>query len=199
MLLSFFTPLVTSIRTSSAQFGEIITGYYSPCRYGTEGTVTTWHGQNRDGQPPYDPTRRTYDFRCQDKTIHAPHEGVVWGVTPRFGGVILIDDRANEVCMVFLGMHGFGVEPNQTVRTGTYLGFYGHAFHLSAVDGYCADANWYDVAARERERPVIWEEFGEVLRPDIQKTEPVLFISQNPGGGPAFYLSILDNVGFEMK
>lgn len=183
----------------AAQIDPAITDYYSPCLNGTEGTVTTWHSVNQDGKPPYDPTRRTYDFRCPDKQIYAPHSGTVWGVTPRFGGVILIEDDQNNTCMVFLGMHGFEVEPGQSVRAGTHLGFYGHAFHLSTIDGDCADTNWYDTAARDRERPVAWIEFGAVLAPDIPKTEPVHFSSENPAGTPEFYLHILTKMGFDLK
>ena len=189
-------PLRQSTQIASAQIEPIITDYYSPCANGLESYVTTWHGVNQDGRPPYDPTRRTYDFRCPDKQIYAPHAGVVWGVTPRFGGVILIDDEQNDACMVFLGMHGFDVDPGDQVRTGTLLGFYGHAFHLSAIDGDCIDTNWYDTLARDRERPVEWIEFGEVIAPDIPKSDPVYFTSQNPAGTPAFYLSILEKVGF---
>jgi hypothetical protein len=176
-----------SSQTVSAEVGPVIEDYISPCRFNTEGYVTTWHGMNQDGQPPYDPDRRTYDFRCVEKLIYAPHDGVVWGITPRFGGLILIDDRENDACIVFLGMHGFNVEPNEAVRTGHLLGFYGHAFHLTAVDGFCADVNWYDTAARDRERPVAWAEFGEVIAPDIPKSNPVYFTSMNPGGSIEYY------------
>ena len=192
----YTVPLADSTPIVFAQAAPIITDYYSPCANSLEGYVTTWHSANQNGQPPYDPTRRTYDFRCPDKQIYAPHDGVVWGVTPRFGGVILIEDDLNDVCSVFLGMHGFGVEPGDVVRTGSYLGFYGHAFHLSAVDGDCVDTNWYDTAARDRERPVAWQEFGEVLDPDIPKTEPVYFTSQNPAGTTDFYLQVLGKAGF---
>lgn len=164
------------------QANPTINDYYSPCRGGSQAYVTTWHGINQDGRPPYDPTRRTYDFRCADKMIYAPHNGIVWGVTPRFGGLILVDDLTNEACMIFLGMHGIDVEPNQIIKTGDLLGFYGHAFHLTAVDGHCFDVNWYDASARDRERPVAWLEFGEVIQPDIPKTDPLYFSSQNPGG-----------------
>ena len=188
--------VVQTTQTASAQTEPTITDYYSPCANGLESYVTTWHGVNQDGKPPYDPTRRTYDFRCPDKQIYAPHDGIVWGVTPRFGGVILIEDDLNEVCIVFLGMHGFEVEPRDTVRAGTHLGFYGHAFHLSVIDGDCFATNWYDTAARDREHPVAWLEFGEVLDPDIPKTEPVYFTSQNPTGTIEFYLGLFEQAGF---
>ncbi|MCI0714150.1 MAG: M23 family metallopeptidase [Chloroflexi bacterium] len=182
----------------AAEVEPVIGDYISPCRFNTEGYVTTWHGMNQDGQPPYDPDRRTYDFRCVDKLIYAPHGGVVWGVTPRFGGVILIDDHSNNACIVFLGMHGFNVEPNEEVRTGHLLGFYGHAFHLTAVDGYCADANWYDTAARDRERPVAWAEFGEVIAPDIPKSDPIYFTSMNPGGSLKYFAQELTRLDLDL-
>lgn len=172
---------------SEAAVGPTIEGYYSPCRYGTESHVTTWHGLNQDGQPPYNPERRTYDFRCQDKAIYSVMEGVVWGVTPRFGGVILVQDYVQNDCVVYLGMHTAYVEPNQAVTVGTPIGIYGHAFHFTAVDGSCPDVNWYDTEARERERPVAWLEFGEVIRQDITKTEPLYFTSMNPGGSAIWY------------
>ncbi len=192
-------PLWDSTPSVSAQVDPAITDYYSPCAHGIEGYVTTLHGVNQDGKPPYDLTRRTHDFRCPDKQIYAPHAGVIWGVTPRFGGVILLEDDLNDACIVFLGMHGFGVEPGDEVRAGSYIGFYGHAFHLTAVDGDCIDTNWYDTTARTRERPVAWLEFGEVLDPDIPKTEPVYFTSQNPGRSAEFYLGILEKAGFELS
>lgn len=159
-----------------------ITDYYSPCKGGTAGNVSTWHGKNRDGRPPYDPNRRTYDFRCVDTEIYAVYSGKVYGVTPRFGGVILIQDDVHGVCMVYLGMNSQAVEPNQWVETGTYLGTY-RLFHFTAVRGNCADANWYDVAARERERPVAFREFGEVIAPDIRRPKVVEFVSLNPAQG----------------
>ncbi len=168
-----------SAPTAQAAVEPVITNYYTPCRSGTDGTVSTWHGKNRDGKPPYDPNRRTYDFRCVDTEIYTPAAGVVYGVTLRFGGVVLIDDAENGVCMVFLGMNSIALEPKQVVKTGTYVGTY-RLFHFTAVDGNCARANWYDVPARERERPINFIEFGEVIAPDIRRTDPYTFTSQNP-------------------
>ncbi len=168
-----------SAPTAQAAVGSVIINYYTPCRSATDGTVSTWHGKNRDGKPPYDPNRRTYDFRCVDTEIYTPAAGVVYGVTPRFGGVVLIDDAENNACMVFLGMNSIALEPKQVVQTGTYVGTY-RLFHFTAVDGNCARANWYDVAARDRERPINFIEFGEVIAPDIRRTDPHTFTSQNP-------------------
>lgn len=167
---------------TQAVTGETITNYYSPCGNGLQGFVSTWHSANQDGTPPLDPERRTFDFRCPDKKIYAPHGGIVQAVTPRFGGVILIWDQVNQACMVFLGMHEIAVELNQAVDVGAYLGRYGHAFHLSALDINCEQANFYDHHARAYERPVVWMDIGYEMAADITRHDPVYFISLNPGG-----------------
>lgn len=164
---------------SRAAVDPVILDYYSPCAGRTLGKVSTWHGKNRDGRPPYDPNRRTYDFRCVDETVYAPHVGEVWGVTPKYGGVVLIQDFDNKACMIFLGMRTILVTPRQIVDIGTVIGTY-RIFHFTAVDGTCADANWYDVAARERERPIQFLEFGEVIAPDIRRPTQLEFTSLNP-------------------
>jgi hypothetical protein len=171
-------------QAAKAAVGATITNYYSVCKNGVLGNVSTWHGKNRDGRPPYDPARRTYDFRCPDEEIYSPTAGVVYGVTPKYGGVILVEDSVNGVCLVFLGMKTIAVAPQQEILTGTYMGTY-RLFHLSAVDGNCVDANWYDIPARQRERPVQFIEFAEVIAPDIRRAGPYYFFSQNPSLTPA--------------
>lgn len=178
-LLGVGGSLLGRLMPARAAVEPVITTYTSPCKGGTEGNVSTWHGKNRDGKPPYDPNRRTYDFRCVDSQIYTPAAGTVYGVTPKYGGVVLIDDPVNKACMVFLGMKTIALNPKQEVKAGTFVGTY-RLFHFSAVDGTCAAANYYDIPSRERERPVQFAEFGEVIPPDIRRPKVLTFTSQNP-------------------
>lgn len=167
------------VNRAGAAVGATIENYYSVCKGGVDGKVSTWHGKNRDGKPPYDPDRRTYDFRCPEEEIYTPAAGKVYGTTPKYGGVVLIEDSVNQVCMVFLGMKTIALEPGQEVEAGEFVGMY-RIFHFTAVDGNCKQANWYDVAARGRERPIKFIEFGEVIAPDIRRPNFYEFRSQNP-------------------
>jgi hypothetical protein len=174
--------LPAAIRPAEAHGDEpTISDYYTPCQNGSEGRVSTFHGVHRDGQPPMDHSRRTYDFRCYQDKLYAPHAGRVYATTPKYGGLILIDDDQNKACMIFLGIKSFAVEKDQQVNAGTFLGIHGR-FHLAAIDGKCNQAGLYDVEARTRERPVAWIEIGKVLPHDIRRPDTFTFVSQNPGG-----------------
>src|ERR1041385_5348300 len=70
-----------------------ITNYYAPCAHDTAATLSTFHGVNRDGKAPLDRSRRTYDFHCLKKEIYSPTNATVWGYTPKYGGVPLIDRK----------------------------------------------------------------------------------------------------------
>lgn len=157
-----------------------ITGYYSPCRGGTSAAIFSWHGVNQDGVPPVDLDRRSVDFLCVEKAVYAPYEGVVYGTTGRWGGLILIDDAEHDGCIVFLGMLTFEVGRGQVVEQGDPLGTYNYHVHIAVTDGTCEDANWYDWNARDLERPVLWTEMGEVVPSDILERDAWPFISENP-------------------
>jgi hypothetical protein len=157
-----------------------IIGYYSPCRGGTDASIFSWHGVNQDGLPPVDLDRRSVDFLCVDKEVYAPYEGVVYGITSRWGGLILIDDIEHDGCIVFLGMLTFEVERGQAIHMGDLLGTYNFHVHIAVTDGTCEQANWYDWNARDLERPVLWTELGEVVPSDIVQRDAWPFISENP-------------------
>src|SRR5689334_13955025 len=59
-------------RTAADGSLPTITNYYSPCANNTAGTVSTFHGVNRDGKPPLDHSRRTYDFHCAKQQLYSP-------------------------------------------------------------------------------------------------------------------------------
>ncbi|MEO0562168.1 MAG: hypothetical protein AAF125_08640 [Chloroflexota bacterium] len=165
-------------------FDAYVDSYYSPCRGGTEAVIFSWHGVNRDDQPPFDPDRQAIHFYCQDRDLYAPTDAVVWGTTMRFGGLIFLEDRDNNACAIFLGMEFIdeALEQNTVVSTGDYLGKYLHKVHVAVIEGGCVDANWYDPAARELEVPVAYVEMGAVLRNDLRESAAVPFISENPSG-----------------
>jgi hypothetical protein len=157
-----------------------ITGYYSPCRGGTAASIFSWHGINQDGLPPVDLDRRSVDFLCVDKAVYTPYEGVVYGTTGRWGGLILIDDAEHDGCIVFLGMLTFEVGGGQAVKMGDLLGTYNYHVHIAVTDGTCENANWYDWDARDLERPVLYTELGEVVPSDILQQDAWSFVSKNP-------------------
>jgi hypothetical protein len=173
--------LPAAAQPARADDEAVINDYYTPCQNGTQGSVSTFHGVHRDGKPPLDHTRRTYDFRCFKDRLYAPHAGRVYVTTPKYGGLILIDDSVNKVCIVFLGIKSYTVKAGEAVEVGTYLGIHGR-FHLAAVGGKCSQAGLYDVAARTREHPIAWIEIGKVLPHDIRRPDTVSFMSRNPGG-----------------
>lgn len=178
----FFIALQGIAVTSADGSLPTITNYYAPCANNTVGTISTFHGVNRDGKPPLDRSRRTYDFHCVKQEIYSPTEATVWGYTPKYGGVLLMQDTTNKVCVVMLGMSTFTVTLKQNVKTGDYLGTYGRLVHIAAVDGNCANVGFYNVEARTREHPIAWKEFGKVLAVDITKEQAITFVSLNPGG-----------------
>lgn len=161
---------------------DAIRDYYSLCRGGTHGHVSNWYGINQDGRPPVDLTRRALDFHCEGKEVYAPHEGVVWGTTYRFGGLILITDEQNEVCLVLMGMEEIEVRAGDEVQAGDYMGVYRWHGHLAALDTECENANWYDFDSRDLERPIALIEFGEVLPAGIPEDDGTPFMSRNPSG-----------------
>jgi hypothetical protein len=157
-----------------------ILGYYSPCLGGTDAEIFSWHGINQDGLPPVDLDRRSVDFLCVDKEVYAPYQGVVYGTTPRWGGLILIDDAEHGGCIVLLGMLTFEVEDGQSIVMGDFLGTYNFHVHIAVTDGSCEQANWYDWDARDLERPVLWTEVGEAVPSDILQRDAWPFVSENP-------------------
>lgn len=157
-----------------------ITGYYSPCRGETPAKIFSWHGVSQDGLPPVDLDRRSVDFLCEDKMVYAPSDGIVYGTTGRWGGLILIDDVEHDGCIVFLGMLTFEVAGGQEVHMGDPLGIYNFHVHIAVTDGTCEQANWYDWDARDLERPVLWTELGTVVPSDILERDAWPFVSQNP-------------------
>lgn len=181
IVLCFLVPSV------QADNDEPITNYYTPCAPGVESKVATFHGVNRDGKPPLDPNRRAYDFTCGgDSNVYSPTDGIVYLSTPRYGGLLMIDDAYNEVCLVVLHMISFEVTAGDVIETGTLLGQHkGYDLHFTAVRGICAEAGLYDVDARTRERPIAWIEFGYELPYDILTKDSVPFISENPADGAA--------------
>lgn len=158
-----------------------ITNYHTPCANNTGGTVSTFHGINRDGKPPLDRSRRTYDFHCAKQQLYSPTDATVWGYTPKYGGVLLMQDNVNKSCLIILGMNSFTVSLRQHIKTGDYLGTYGRVAHVTSSDGHCADAGFYDVEARTREHPIAWMEFGKVLPVDVTRQAAIKFVSLNPG------------------
>lgn len=181
LILAFF--LVVSIYPVQAQGPKDyppITGYYSPCRGETSASIFSWHGVNQDGKPPVDLDRRSVDFLCVDKEVYAPYDGVVYGTTGRWGGLILIDDVEHDGCIVFLGMLTFDVAGGQAIKMGDRLGTYNYHVHIAVTDGTCEQAKWYDWDARDLERPVLWAELGEVVPSDILERDAWPFISENP-------------------
>lgn len=181
-LMLILIALMTSI-TAAQNYDDdtdAIHDYYSLCQGGTEGHVSNWYGINQDGRPPVDLTRRSLDFFCVGHEVYAPHDGVVWGTTSRFGGLILITDAENDVCMVLMGMEEIEVGAGDTVQAGDYMGVYRWHGHLAALDTECENANWYDFDARDLERPINLIEFDEVLPAGIPEHEGEHFMSQNP-------------------
>jgi hypothetical protein len=167
---------------------EPITGYYLPCAHGTTGTIATYHGINQDGQPPWDPNRRAFDVSCMDSHgVFSPTAGQVYFVTPQYGGVLMIEDKPNDACLVILHLETFAVQTAQVIEAGTYLGDWrGFDLHVVAVDGECMlmRDGLYGMEPRQRERPVIFNEIGELLPFDIPMNMAVAFVSDNPGGEP---------------
>ncbi|GAB4334992.1 MAG: hypothetical protein Kow00117_18280 [Phototrophicales bacterium] len=162
---------------------DAIRDYYSLCRGGTQGYVSNWYGVNQDGHPPVDLTRRSLDFHCEGKEVYAPHHGIVWGTTYRFGGLILITDAQNDVCLVLMGMEEIEVKPGDVVQAGDYMGVYRWHGHLAALDTTCTNANWYDFDSRDLERPIALVEFRQVLPAGIAEAQGEPFISRNPSNG----------------
>ncbi len=182
-LVLVMVTLVTSTSAVKAQESKDyppIEGYYSPCRGGTDAAIFSWHGINQDGQPPVDLDRRSVDFFCVDKAVYAPYDGIVYGTTGRWGGLILVDDAEHDGCIVFLGMLTFEVAGGQAIKMGDPLGTYNYHVHIAVTDGTCEQANWYDWNARDLERPVLWTELGEVVPSDILQEDAWPFVSANP-------------------
>jgi hypothetical protein len=160
-----------------------ITGYYSPCQGGTEAVIFSWHGVNQDGLPPVDLDRRSVDFLCVEKQVYAPYGGTVYGTTPRWGGLILIDDAEHDACINLLGMVTIDVADGDVLEAGDFLGLYNYHIHIAVTDGTCAASNWYNWDARSLERPVRYTELGRVVPSDILEPDAWPFVSQNPTGG----------------
>lgn len=187
LLVLFFMVVMLPCVEAGRDKREPVTNYYTPCAPGVKSSVSTFHGVNRDGQPPLDPNRRAYDFTCGgDKNAYSPTEGTIYVATPRYGGLLMIDDALNDVCLVVLHLETFEVTGGDVVEVGMILGQHkGYDLHFVAVNGRCENAGLYDVDARTRERPIIWVEFGYELPYDIPIEAPLPFVSQNPAGGEA--------------
>jgi hypothetical protein len=159
-----------------------ITGYYSPCKGGTDAEIFSWHGINQDGKPPADLTRQAFHFLCENREIYAIYGGEVWGATQLWGGLILVDDADHETCMVYLGMESVEVRRGDVIETGDYLGQYLYRPHITVLDAPCVDARWYNRDARRFEIPVAFIEIGYVIAPDLHDHQSIPFVSQNPSG-----------------
>jgi hypothetical protein len=169
-------------RAEAADPGPVITNYHVPCQGDTAGSVSTFHGVNRDGKPPLDRSRKAYDFNCDVHSAYSPTAGRVYVQTLRFAGLIMIDDAANGVCLVVLHMKSIAVRNNQTITAGTYLGtFSGVNLHMAAVNGKCEAGGLYDIEARTRERFIKWIEIGKILDVDIPVPKAIALESKNPG------------------
>lgn len=159
---------------------RVVTGYYSPCRSGTDAAIFSWHSVTQDGKGAVDLTRQAFHFKCDNREIYAVHGGEVWGSTQRWGGLILVEDTENEACIVYLGMESVEVHQGDVIETGQYLGQYLYVPHITALDTNCESANWYDWDARDFETPIEFVEMGFVIVPDLRSSSAIPFVSQNP-------------------
>lgn len=159
---------------------RVITGYYSPCKGGTDAEIFSWHSLTQDGRGTVDLTRQAYHFFCDNREIYAIHGGEVWGATQRFGGLILVEDHENDTCIIYLGMESVEVSRGDVIETGQYLGQYLYRPHITALDADCEDARWYNSAARAFETPIEFVEIGYVIDPALHDHHAIPFVSENP-------------------
>jgi hypothetical protein len=178
LMLAAMLVCVTSVFAQDDR--RVITGYYSPCKGGTEAEIFSWHSLTQDGKGTADLTRQAFHFLCANREIYAIHGGEVWGATQRWGGLILVEDTDNETCIIYLGMESVEVSRGDVIETGQYLGQYLYRPHITALDAECEEAHWYDWDARALETPIEFVEIGYVIDPALHDHHAIPFVSENP-------------------
>jgi hypothetical protein len=174
------TPTTDTTELSPQFIDNPVVNYQAPCKPGTEANVTTWHKNGGIDN------RRAYDWRCHRGTnnggydVYAPHGGKVKTQINRHPeyGTIFIEDTENNACTILFHMQTeFKVEDGQIVTAGEPIGQYfaedkcvagscaGWHVHLIAQDGLCSSNNY--VIDRAKERPIRFNEFGQLLSPRI--------------------------------